>query len=190
MTTTTDTVPETSALQMARAEVNAREFRRWMGVRRFLDPDHAMHCLLTESFGGLAPKPFRLIMGRDAPTGVLYGYGSADADALREAAAICADPLQCRIVPADTARQQAHARCMAGGQAPSVLRFAFVPLSASLRTHPSPRKSLRRRVNSMRGAIVPARNATYSCGKRCGIQTRETWSARESRCTPNGCRPK
>ena len=102
MTTATDAVPKTSVLQMVRAEVNAQEFRRWMGVRRLEDPDHAMHCLLTECFGDLAPKPFRLILGRDAPTGVLYGYGSSDADALRETSAICADPLQCRIVPANS----------------------------------------------------------------------------------------
>ena len=102
MTSATDAAPETSVLQMVRAEVKAPEFRRWMGVRRLQDPDHAMHCLLTECFGDLAPKPFRLILGRDAPTGVLYGYGSADANALRETSAMCADPLQCLIVPADT----------------------------------------------------------------------------------------
>ena len=100
MTTASSVAPETVTLQMMRTEVNVREFQRWMGCRRLQDPDHAMHCLLTECFGDLAPKPFRLIVPRGAATGVLYGYGHADADALRETAAICADPLQSRILPA------------------------------------------------------------------------------------------
>ena len=98
MTTTANAPATTSVLQMIRAEISVREFQRWMGTRRLQDPDHAMHCLLTECFGDLAPKPFRLIVPRGASTGVLYGYGQADAGALREAATICADPLQCRIV--------------------------------------------------------------------------------------------
>lgn len=91
----------TPTLQMVRAEIGVRDFHRWMGTRRLQDPDHAMHCLLTECFGDLAPRPFRLIIPRGASTGCLYGYGPADANALREAAAICADPIQSRIVPAN-----------------------------------------------------------------------------------------
>lgn len=113
MTTTADAQATTGVLQMLRAEVNVRNFQRWMGTRRLQDPDHAMHCLLTECFGkpptkenpgniGLAPRPFRLIIPRSAATGVLYGYGQADADAMRDAAAICADPLQSRIMPAES----------------------------------------------------------------------------------------
>ena len=101
MTTASSVAPETLTLQMMRTEVNVREFQRWMGTRRLQDPDHAMHCLLTECFGDLAPKPFRLIVPRGAAAGVLYGYGHADVDALRESAAICADPLQSRILPGD-----------------------------------------------------------------------------------------
>ena len=85
---------------MVRAEIDVKEFQRWMGVRRFRDQDHAMHCLLVECFGEMAPKPFRLILPRGGSTGVLYGYGVSTADALNEAAAICADPLQSRILPA------------------------------------------------------------------------------------------
>ena len=96
------TATATTALQMIRAEVNVREFQRWMGTRRLQDQDHAMHCLLTECFGDLAPKPFRLIVPRGGSTGCLYGYGQSGADELREAAAICADPLQTRIIPAST----------------------------------------------------------------------------------------
>lgn len=91
----------TELLQMIRAEINVRDFQRWMGMRRLQDPDHAMHCLLVESFGkDLAPKPFRVMTPRGGSQGCLYGYDNADADALREAATIYADPLQAGIIPA------------------------------------------------------------------------------------------
>ena len=49
----------------------------------------------------LAPKPFRLKVPHSGPTGCLYGYGAADADALHQwAAAAFADPLQSLIIPA------------------------------------------------------------------------------------------
>ena len=96
-----ESATQTATLHMIRAEINDRDFQRWMGTKRLQDPDHAMHCLLTECFGDLAPKPFRVIMPRSGTIGVLYGYGQADADTLREAAGICADPLQCRVMPTD-----------------------------------------------------------------------------------------
>ena len=113
MTTATRAAAETGVLQMTRAEIDAPAFRRWMGDRRLQDQDHAMHCLLTECFGrpptrecpendGIAPQPFRLIMPRDGGNGVLYGYGRAGADAMREMAAICADPLQSRVIQVGT----------------------------------------------------------------------------------------
>lgn len=86
---------------MIRAEVELRQFQRWMGTRRLVDPDHAAHSLLTECFGELAPRPFRLITPRHGTTGVLYGYGTANDAALREQARICADPLQSRVLPAE-----------------------------------------------------------------------------------------
>ena len=90
----------TEPLQMMRAEINARDFQRWMGMRRLQDPDHGMHCLLTECFGrDLAPRPFRAIFPRGGSQGCLYGYGGASAAELREAASAYADPLQCRIIP-------------------------------------------------------------------------------------------
>lgn len=90
----------TEALQMIRAEINVRDFQRWMGMRRLQDPDHGMHCLLTECFGReLAPRPFRAIFPRGGSHGCLYGYGTADAEELRAAADLYADPLQSRIIP-------------------------------------------------------------------------------------------
>ena len=94
-------VVSSQPLFMIRAEVALREFRRWMGMRRLQDPDHAMHCLLTESFGDLAPRPFRLIMPRGHAGGVLYGYARVVDDALRDAAAAYADPAQACILAAD-----------------------------------------------------------------------------------------
>ena len=101
MTTTTETPLETATLQMVRAEIDMRAFQRWMGTKRLQDPDHAMHCLLVECFGELAPKPFRLVTPRADSSGVLYGYGSAVVESLREAASIYADPLQGRVIPTD-----------------------------------------------------------------------------------------
>ena len=89
-------------LYMIRAEVALRDFRRWMGIKRLQDPDHAMHCLLTESFGELAPRPFRLIMPRGQFRGVLYGYARVEAGELLDAAGTYADPAQVRILSADS----------------------------------------------------------------------------------------
>ena len=97
-----------TTLQMVRADVSITDFQRWMGMRRLQDPDHAMHCLLTECFGkDLAPKPFRVMTPRGGRNGCLYGYGNADAHALREAAGIYACPLQAGIIPADRIESKA-----------------------------------------------------------------------------------
>ena len=86
-------------LQMIRADINVRDFQRWMGSRQLGDADHAMHCLLTEVFGELAPRPFRALFPRGGGCGVLYGYAAAGADGLRDAAGRFACPLQSRIIP-------------------------------------------------------------------------------------------
>ena len=103
MTTSAEPPPTTDALHMIRGDVDIRQLHRWMGSRGLQDPDHAMHCLLAECFGELAPRPFRLIAPRGKGVGTLYGYTQGTGvEALREAAAICADPLQCRILPVET----------------------------------------------------------------------------------------
>ena len=98
---------EVGAVHMIRADLDIREFHRWAGsrgliIRSAFDEGFAMHCLLTESFGELAPKPFRVIIprGRGRAYGCLYGYAHADADALCAAASLYADPLQSLILPA------------------------------------------------------------------------------------------
>ena len=88
-------------LYMTRAEIDMREFNRWSGTRRFRDPDHAMHCLLAECFGDLAPRPFRLMAPRGVTRGVLYGYARADAETLKEEAQAIADPLQFSLIRTD-----------------------------------------------------------------------------------------
>ena len=100
MTTITGPGSKTGTLQMVRAEINLPEFRRWMGGKRLMDEDLAVHCLLTECFGrDLAPKPFRFISPRGSSKAILYGYSTAAAESLRGAANIYACPLQSRILP-------------------------------------------------------------------------------------------
>ena len=86
-------VSNPTPLVMIRADINVRDFHLWAGKKRLWDTGYAMHCLLTECFGDLAPKPFRLIL----PQGILYGYGGAGAEALQEAIRMFGDPRQCRI---------------------------------------------------------------------------------------------
>ena len=103
MTTATiadkDTARAAGVLHMIRSDIDALQFRRWMGSRRLVDDDHAMHCLLTECFGDIAPKPFRLMLPRDGRRGTIYGYASAGADDLRDAASLFACPLQEKVLP-------------------------------------------------------------------------------------------
>lgn len=94
-------------IHMIRADLDIRAFHRWAGSRGLIsrsafDEGFAMHCLLVESFGSLAPKPFRVIIPRDHRRlpGVVYGYCQATAEELRDAAAAYADPLQTSVLPA------------------------------------------------------------------------------------------
>ena len=94
-------------IHMIRADLDIRAFHRWAGSRGLIsrnafDEGFAMHCLLVESFGGLAPKPFRVIIPRDhkRSIGVLYGYSQSVAADLRNAAVTYADPLQAKVLPA------------------------------------------------------------------------------------------
>ncbi len=139
----TETVPSTgpmsAPLQLIRADVRVRDFQRWMGIKRLQDEDHAMHCLLTECFGDLAPKPFRLIVPRGAACGVLYGYGHVEADALRDAAGVYADPLQAKILPGRTINSKPMpTEWQAGKQLGFEARIRpIVRRSRNAETHPS-----------------------------------------------------
>ena len=63
-----------------------------------------MHCLLMETFGGISPKPFRLLAPRQSGVsrGVLYGYAQVSADRLVDSAANFADPLQTLVLPKES----------------------------------------------------------------------------------------
>ena len=109
MTTATiadkDAATAADTLYMIRADIDALQFRRWMGSRRLVDDDHAIHCLLTECFGkdkNIRPQPFRLIIPRSGRSGTLYGYSRAHADELRDAASAFACPLQEKALPLDS----------------------------------------------------------------------------------------
>ena len=109
MTIQESNVVTTQSLQMIRGSVDLRSFQSWAGSRQLMsrqtfDAGYAMHCFLAGVFGELAPQPFRLILPRSRGNrrGVFYGYGRADADALRGAAAQFADPLQARVLPSSS----------------------------------------------------------------------------------------
>ncbi len=97
-------------LHMIRADLEIKAFHRWAGSRDLIaqnifDVGYALHCLLVESFGSdLAPKPFRAMIPRPTPGqrryGTFYGYAQCNAEVLRAAAAMYADPLQSKILPA------------------------------------------------------------------------------------------
>ena len=94
-------------IRMVRADIDLNAFHRWAGARQLIrhdvfDEGFAMHCLLTETFGELAPKPFRLIAPkrRGVTRGTLYGYCPWDANAMREVSEQFADPLQATALPA------------------------------------------------------------------------------------------
>ena len=106
MTIQESSVVTTQQLQMIRGSVDLRSFQHWAGSRQMIsrqtfDEGYAMHCFLAGVFGELAPQPFRLIIPRNKGNrrGVFYGYGRADIEALRGAAAQFADPLQARVLP-------------------------------------------------------------------------------------------
>ena len=100
--TTALPVPRTAALHMLRAVIDVNRLHRWMGAKRLQDEDHAMHCLLTEAFGELAPKPFRLVVPRNHASGYLYGYAQAGAEEAREAVHAFADPAHAGILAIDS----------------------------------------------------------------------------------------
>ena len=94
-----DAATTTETLHLIRADIDVLHFRRWMGSRRIVDDDHAMHCLLAECFGDMRPQPFRLMLPRDGRHGTLYGYARSSADELRDEASLFACPLQTRAMP-------------------------------------------------------------------------------------------
>ena len=106
----TTAAPLTGQLHMIRADLDVKAFHRWASERDLIarntfDEGYALHHLLVQSFGcDRAPRPFRVIIPRPERgrqrRGTLYGYTSADAAALRDAAMTYACPLQSKVLPA------------------------------------------------------------------------------------------
>ena len=86
-------------LYMVRAELNYETFAKWRADGQMEDTDHAVHCLLKESFGTLAPKPFWVHRSKNKKNGVIYGYGQESHDVLRDAMSMSADPVHTYIMP-------------------------------------------------------------------------------------------
>ena len=90
-------------IKMARFRIDTQAFQEWMRERVLDDREYAMHSLLTEVFGSMQPRPFRMMfndrMGSDH--GAIMGYVRRDGDEFRESLLDFADPLQARILPVD-----------------------------------------------------------------------------------------
>ena len=107
------TVPN-SAIHMVRIDIDLKSFHRWAGSRQligrsFFDEGFAMHCLLMETFGGISPKPFRLLAPHQigVSRSVLYGYAQVSAGRLIDSAGSFADPLQMLVLPKESIRTKA-----------------------------------------------------------------------------------
>ena len=89
-------------LNIVQADISIRNLMRWSGERRHTDTDRAMHCLLIETFGQDAPRPYRAIIPRRGRSGTLYGYTTKSTDDLLRMQAMYANPAQIRILPPDS----------------------------------------------------------------------------------------
>ena len=90
---------EQQPLHMFRAELDIPGLHRWMGRRGLRDYGQAMHCLITEGMGRLAPRSHRASThSRQQRRGSIIGYTHADAARLEEELQACADPGQYRII--------------------------------------------------------------------------------------------
>ncbi len=106
----------TPPLHFYALEVDLREFDRWSGMRDIHDRDLATHSLLAELFGEGAPRPYRLVAVRDAPRGMLYGYGPRPIDDLRVTAETLGAPDQLAALPIDRMRGKPMPVVPAGGR--------------------------------------------------------------------------
>jgi CRISPR system Cascade subunit CasE len=94
-----DAAPLHTTLHMIRARLDGRRLFELARRRRLLpeqgetDLGYAVHSLLGELFGELAPKPFALPDDTPAPAGLtVLGYSAHDAARLKEHADLFADP--------------------------------------------------------------------------------------------------
>ena len=114
-------------LYMVRFKVDLPALHEWAQSRQMrrqtgFDRGYVMHCLLTETFGKLAPKPFRLTEPRrpGGREGVLHGYTSVHETQLVEASQLFTDPLQAKILPARVNPDEGHAGRMGPRSTPGL----------------------------------------------------------------------
>lgn len=90
-------------LKLARFRVDTPAFQEWMQERLLDDREYAMHSLLTEVFGSIQPRPFRMMFNdrMQSQHGAIMGYVRNNAEELRESLLDFADPLQAQILPVD-----------------------------------------------------------------------------------------
>ena len=87
-------------LHLMQAHIHLPSLNAWMGERGLEDTGHALHCLLTETLGAVAPSHFRLMTRHHSDNATLYGYCRHDADELRRQHQAFASPAQDRAMPA------------------------------------------------------------------------------------------
>ena len=85
-------------LHMVRTELDLERLNHWMNTRGMQDQGHALHSLLVETFGDLAPHPFRALTGERKRNQSLLGYTRAEADTLNGLLGAFTDPLQDQIL--------------------------------------------------------------------------------------------
>ena len=90
----------TAPVNLIRGTIDQRPLQRWMADNHLQDPDHAIHCLLRESFGQqTAPKPYRVMNHTGEMQSIFYGYSEHNAEELRETALFSQDPVEAKILP-------------------------------------------------------------------------------------------
>ena len=90
----------TSPVNLMMATIDPAALASWMSHSNTRDRDNAIHRILTETLGKLAPKPHRAFFPNNpAQAATLYGYTRADAQDLRQQAQACATPLQTAVLP-------------------------------------------------------------------------------------------
>ena len=74
------------ATNMIRIPVDSVMLHHWSQQRGFNDIDHATHCMLTETFKEMAPRPFRMFLPTKTKRAQMLGYTTHSAADLKEAA--------------------------------------------------------------------------------------------------------
>ena len=99
--------PYDPKIYMIRAQLDSAQLNNWIRGRNIYggkppDLGYALHKLLAELFGAIAPRPYRVKSGGAQGRLTLYGYSPANADALRQFITEFAAPSQMDVIPSHT----------------------------------------------------------------------------------------